>query len=299
MSTTPVRTSTARTGARPSRRRRANRLGIGQRVGAVLVWLLVAFNIAVLGWLVLSSLKTTRAIFDNPWSLPTGLELGNYARAWTDSKFGAAAINTIIVVVVAGGLIVGLAAPAAYSLARGATRVGPAVTAILAVGMGIPFQVIMIPLFVMLQRLNLVNSLAGLILIYVATSLPFTVILLTGFFRTLPSEMEEAAALDGAGVLRTFITIMLPLVRSGLITAFLLNVIGLWNETFIALIFLQSAQNQTLSLALLGFMQRQQYNGADWGGLFAGVCILVLPTLLLYMWLGRRIVEGLTLGAGK
>ncbi len=99
--------------------------------------------------------------------------------------------------------------------------------------------------------------------------------------------------------MRTFVTIMLPLVRSGLITAFLLNVIGLWNETFIALIFLQSANNQTLSLALLGFMQRQQYNGADWGGLFAGVCILVVPTLLLYMWLGRRIVEGLTLGAGK
>ena len=304
MTATSVKPSTPsgparRRGALSRRPRRVNRLGVGQRFGAALVWLLVAFNIAVLLWLVMSSLKTTRAIFDNPWSMPTTLELGNYARAWTDSKFGAAAINTVVVVLLSGGFIVAFAAPAAYALARGASRVGPAATALLAVGMGIPFQVIMIPLFVMLQRLNLVNSLAGLILVYVATSLPFTVILLTGFFRTLPSEMEEAAALDGAGVMRTFVTIMLPLVRSGLITAFLLNVIGLWNETFIALIFLQSANNQTLSLALLGFMQRQQYNGADWGGLFAGVCILVVPTLLLYMWLGRRIVEGLTLGAGK
>jgi N-acetylglucosamine transport system permease protein len=302
VTTIPLKTTgPASTSAPPRRRRgrRASRLGLGQRLGAVLVWLVVAFNVALLVWLVASSLKTTRAIFDNPWSLPTDLELGNYARAWSDSKFGAAAINTVAVVVVAGLLIVGFAAPAAYALARGAARVGQAVTALLAVGMGIPFQVIMIPLFVMIQRLNLVNSLTGLVLIYVATSLPFTVILLTGFFRTLPSEMEEAAALDGAGVIRTFVTIMLPLVRSGLITAFLLNVIGLWNETFIALIFLQSAEKQTLSLALLGFMQRQQYNGADWGGLFAGVCILILPTLLLYVWLGRRIVEGLTLGAGK
>lgn len=288
-------------GPRLSRRGpgRVRRTGAGQRVGAMLVWLIVAFDVALLLWLVASSLKSTRAIFDNPWSIPTHLNFGNYQRAWSESRFGAAALNTVFVVVTASVLIVVLAAPAAYALARGAARSGQLVTAVLAVGMGIPFQVILIPLFVMLQHLHLVNSFNGLILVYVATSLPFTVILLTGFFRTLPSEMEEAAALDGAGVIRTFATIMLPLVRSGLITAFLLNAIGLWNETFIALIFLQSAGKQTLSLALLGFMQRQQYNGADWGGLFAGVCILVLPTLLVYIWLGRRIIEGLTLGAGK
>jgi len=146
----------------------------------------VAFNMAVLLWLVMSSLKTTRAIFDNPWSMPTTLARARELRPrWTDSKFGAAAINTVVVVLLSGGFIVAFAAPAAYALARGASRVGPAATALLAVGMGIPFQVIMIPLFVMLQRLNLVNSLAGLILVYVATSLPFTVILLTGFFRLL------------------------------------------------------------------------------------------------------------------
>lgn len=285
----------------PSRRRagKVRRTGIGQRIGAGLVWLVVALDVALLLWLVTSSLKTTRAIFDNPWSIPIHLDFENYTRAWNESRFGAAALNTVFVVVAAAVLIVVLAAPAAYALARGAARSGQLVTALLAVGMGIPFQVILIPLFVLLQHLQLVNSLNGLILVYVATSLPFTVILLTGFFRTLPSSMEEAAALDGAGVLRTFVTIMLPLVRSGLITAFLLNAIGLWNETFIALTFLQSADKQTLSLALLGFMQRQQYNGADWGGLFAGICILVLPTLLLYIWLGRRLIEGLTLGAGK
>lgn len=288
----------AATGRRP-RRRRIRQLGPGQRVAAALVWIVVALNILVLLWLAMSSLKSTRAIFDNPWALPDQLELGNYSRAWGESRFGAAALNTLLVVVTSSLLIVGLAAPAAYALARGASRASGTVTVILAVGMGIPFQVILIPLFVFLQRFGLTNSFGGLILVYVGTSLPFTVILLSGFFRGLSSEMEEAAALDGAGVVRTFWSVMLPLVRSGMITALMLNMIGLWNETFIALVLLQNADKQTLSLALLGFMQRQQYNGADWGGLFAGVCILILPTLVVYMWLSRRIIEGLTLGSGK
>lgn len=284
---------------RPRRRRGSLRLSPLQRVGALLVWLVVAGNVAILLWLAVSSLKSTRAIFDNPWSLPSQLEWGNYARAWSESRFGAAALNTLLVVGVASVLIVALAAPAAYAIARGGHRAGGAVTAALAIGMGIPFQVIVIPLFVLLQRVGLTNSFAGLVLVYVGTSLPFTVILLIGFFRGLSSEMEEAAALDGAGAWRTFVLVMLPLVRSGLITALMLNLIGLWNETFIALVLLQSSEKQTLSLALLGFMQRQQYNGADWGGLFAGVCILVLPTLLAYAWLSRRVIEGLTLGSGK
>ncbi len=283
----------------PRRRPRRIRTSAGQRVGAALVWILVGLNLLVIAWLVMSSLKSTREIFDNPWAVPSTLDWGNYARAWSQSRFGAAALNTLLVVAAASVLIVALAAPAAYALARGASRASGAVTIVLAVGMGIPFQVILIPLFVFLQRIGLTNSFGGLILVYVGTSLPFTVILLSGFFRSLAAEMEEAAALDGAGVVRTFFSIMLPLVRSGLITALMLNLIGLWNETFIALVLLQNADKQTLSLALLGFMQRQQYNGADWGGLFAGVCILILPTLLVYVWLSRRIIEGLTLGSGK
>ncbi|TMR31855.1 carbohydrate ABC transporter permease [Nonomuraea zeae] len=154
-------------------------------------------------------------------------------------------------------------------------------------------------LFVLMERLSPVNSLFGLFLLYVAVSLPFTVFLLTGYFASLPGELEEAAAIDGASRLPTFWTIMLPLARSGLITAFTLNAIGLWNEAFLALVFVQSTDKQTLPLALLGFLAKQQYSGADYGVLFAGVVIIVLPMLLLYVWLGRRIIEGMTLGAGK
>jgi multiple sugar transport system permease protein/N-acetylglucosamine transport system permease protein len=111
--------------------------------------------------------------------------------------------------------------------------------------------------------------------------------------------MEEAASLDGAGPVRTFTSIMLPLARSGIVTLLILNVISHWGETIIALVFLQSTELETLPLALLKFLQRLQYTGADWGQLFAGVAIVIGPVLLLYLWLGRRIIEGLTLGADR
>ena len=151
----------------------------------------------------------------------------------------------------------------------------------------------------MLAPVGLVNNLFGLLLIYVGTSLPFAVFFLTGFFRTLPLELEEAAALDGATPARTFWRIMLPLARPGIITLVVLNVIGHWGETFFALVFLQSQELQTLPLALLGYLQQMQYNGMNWGGMFAGIAVTVVPILVMYLWVGRRIIEGMTLGATK
>ncbi len=136
-------------------------------------------------------------------------------------------------------------------------------------------------------------------LVYIGVSMPFTVFLLTAFFRSLPLEMEEAAALDGTTAFGTFWRITLPLAKGGILTAFVLQVISHWNETLLALTLLQSTEKYTLPVALISFIQQQTYSGADWGGLFAGLCIVVLPMLAIYLWLGRRLTEGLTLGMGK
>lgn len=269
------------------------------RGGVGLVWLLVIFNIGVLAWMGLAALREHTAIFSDPWGLSAFGEFGNFVKAWSESGFGAATLNTVLLVAGSAVVLVAISAPAAYALARSGTRISNVMALIFALGIGVPVQVIVIPLFVMLEDIGLVNSLFGLFILYVALSLPFTVFLLTAFFGSLPEEVEEAAAIDGAGPLRTFLQISLPLARGGLITALLLNAIGLWNETFLALVFIQDTDLQTLPLALLGFMQSQQYSGSDYGALFAGVCILVLPMLVLYVWLGRRIVEGMTLGAVK
>ncbi|MFJ4621822.1 carbohydrate ABC transporter permease [Streptomyces sp. NPDC088812] len=279
--------------------RRLRRLTAGRVAGVPLVWLFAAFNVLTGLWLLLSSVKSADDIFSSPWALPDTFHWDNYARAWTGGLFGRAAANTLAVVGGTAVLTVLLAAPAAYVLSRVTTRLSGPFTLFFALGLGIPAQVVMLPLFVVMNQLQLVDSLFGLIVVYVATSLPFAVFFLTGFFTTLPVELEEAAALDGASPFRTFWQVMLPLARGGLVTVLILNVIQHWGETVFALVFVQSTDHQTLSLALLGLLQQMQYNGADWGGLFAGVAIVVLPVLAAYIWLGRRIIEGMTVGSVK
>lgn len=270
-----------------------------RRVGTALTWAIIGADIFIFLFIIFSSFKTTREIFAAPWKPPTHLHFENWASAWNGSGFGRAILNTACLVLVACVSIVTISAPAAYVLARTQSRLSGFFTVFFTVGVGIPAQVIVIPLFIMMARANLTNSLTGLYLVYTAVSLPFTVFLLTGFFRSLPEELEEAATLDGASAFRTFWQVMLPLARSGLITALILNAVGLWNETLIALVFIHDTSKYTLSLALLAFLAKIQYSGADYGALFAGIAIVVLPMVAAYVWLGRRIIEGMTLGAGK
>ncbi len=294
------RGATRPAGRRDKFRHRLRHAGWIERIGGGgLAWAFAIFNIAVAVWMVLASLKSTREIFGSPWALPTQWLWANYKTAWAVSNFGPAFLNTVLLVVGTGAATIALAAPASYVLSRVAHRLSGALTVFFAVGLGIPAQAITLPLFVLMNQLGLVDSLPGLWLLYTATSMPFTVFFLTGFFGSLPGALEEAAALDGASPWRTFWQVMLPLARSGIITALILNIIQHWGETLFALIFLQTERNQTLSLALLGFLQRMQYNDADWGVLFAGVCTVVLPVLACYVWLGRRIIEGMTLGSVK
>lgn len=272
-------------------------------VGLVVIWAFTAFNILLLYWLVTAAFKTPREIFTKPFALPRqwieqGRPFRNFVYAWNNAGFGNAFLVTVVLVAVSAVAIVAVSAPAAYALTRLGVRGSGPLTNVIAIGMGIPFQTVIIPLFIGLAKVNLTNSLFGLFLIYVALSLPFTVFLLTGFFRSLPDELEEAAAIDGASPLRTFWTIMLPLARGGLITALILNAIGLWNETLLAIVFLQENAKFTLARALFTFYNAAQYQ-SEFGGLIAGVAIVVLPMLVLYIVLARRIITGLTLGAGR
>ncbi|MFC8302754.1 carbohydrate ABC transporter permease [Specibacter sp. NPDC057265] len=268
-------------------------------VGVVLLWAVVAISIGILLWMLLQSFRDTRSILGDPWGLPDTFDFSNFVRAWTVSDFATATYNSVVTTAVSSFVCVAIAAPAAYYLARVESRLTGGLSLYFILGLGIPAQVILIPLFVMLNKVNLTDSLLGLNLIYIAMSMPFTVFLLTAFFRSLPVEMEEAAALDGATALRTFVQVTLPLAKGGILTAFVLQVVAHWNETLLALTLIQSTEKYTLPVALISFVQQQTYSGADWGGLFAGLCIVVLPMLIIYVWLGRRLTEGLTLGMGK
>ncbi|MFC5289309.1 carbohydrate ABC transporter permease [Actinokineospora guangxiensis] len=272
-------------------------------LGMLFVWLFTALNVLILYWLATAMFKTPLEIFNKPFHLPfTWFERGdpfyNLRYAWESAGFGNAFVVTVVLVAVSSVVIVLISAPAAYALTRLGVRGSNPLTSFIAIGMGIPFQTLVIPLFIGMSDLGLTNSLFGMFLVYVALSLPFTVFLLTGFFKSLPDELEEAAAIDGASPFRTFFTVMLPLARGGLITALILNAIGLWNETLLAIVFLTDNANFTLARALFTLYGAASYQ-SEYGGLIAGVAIVVLPMLVLYLLLARRIITGLTLGAGK
>lgn len=271
------------------------------------LWLWVALLVCLTLWVLGTSLKTTHDIFAHPFGLPTKPQWRNYRVAWSVSGFGKAAFNSVVVVAGSAGLMMCIATPAAYVLARDTRRSASRITTYFAVGMGIPVQALIVPFFLASNRLSsfMTDWVTGwwddrisLAMIYVVLSLPFTVFLLTIYFRSLPTELEEAAAIDGAGPVRTFLTIMLPLARHGLITALVLNIVALWNETLFVLVIIGDPEQRTLPAALLELYNTMQYT-SDWGGLFAGIVILVFPMILLYLWVGRRIVQGMTQGALK
>lgn len=299
----------ARAEARPAPRRPQPAPGtegfsVLRLLGTAIIWLFTLFNCFILYWLLVSSFKRPQEIFKEPFGLPhllfeEGKPFRNYATAFQLSGFGTAFVNTVLVVAASCVLLIIIGAPAAYALSRlGGPRLSGFLTTFLVIGIGVPFQTIVIPLYVAMSELGIANSLSGLVVVYVALSLPFTIFLLTGFFASLPDELEEAAAVDGLGPARTFLTVMLPLARGGLITCITLNAIGLWNETLLAIVLVQEDSKFTISRALFSFYKTMQYN-SDWGALMAGIAIVVLPMLILYMFLARRIIEGLTLGTGK
>ena len=164
--------------------------------------------------------------------------------------------------------------------------------------MGLPFQLVLVPLFVMLNNFKLIDTLQGLILVYVGVSIPFTVLLLTGFFKTLPVELEDAAAIDGCSDFAIFWKVMMPLGAPGLITAAIFNFISIWNEYMLAMLLINNDKLRTLPLGVMNIRYSMQYT-ADWSALFAAVVIVIIPNFLLYVLLSDRIMSGLTLGVGK
>lgn len=256
------------------------------------------FTILAIAWVVLASLKTNRDVFRTPLALPTDPQFVNYSRVWEKSNVGEGFINSVIIVGVSVAIILLVSAPASYVLSRAKFRGRGLLTMIYIAGIGVPYPLLFIPLFAMLAGIKLINTLPGLILVYVSLSIPFTVYILTGFFSSLPQELEDAAVIDGCNEFDVFRRVMLPLASPGIITAAIFNFIGLWNEFQLALIFIQDPDKRPLSLSLYALKNAMTYSG-DWAGLFAGVIIVIVPTVILFVLLSERMISGITLGSVK
>lgn len=271
-------------------------------IGKVLLHaMLIAYTILVaypMFWLLCASMKTSREIFENPWSLPSAFRLDNYVTAWVQADIGRYFINSVLVTTVSMILILLTGSMAAYALSRYLFRGRSIIHGLFISGMMFPVFLGIVPLFFLLQKLKLWDTHAGLILVYVAYSLPFTIFILTGFFKSLPYELAEAAMLDGCSQFGIFWRIMLPLAKPGLIAAAIFNFLGIWNEYPLALVILSRNELTTLPLGIANLVSVQNYR-ADWGALIAGLVIVLIPSLIVYLLSQRHITAGLTAGALK
>jgi len=256
------------------------------------------FTLFVILWIIVNSLKSNQELFKDVWALPTQLHFENYVKALFAVDMIRYFLNSLVVVLISVVVILALSAPASYILSRKQFKGSNLITMLFIAGIGIPFPLLFIPLFVILTGFAINNTLIGLGVLFVALSLPFTVYMLTGFYASLPVELEEAAIIDGASDFQVFFRVMFPLGMPGLITAAIFNFIGLWNEYQLALVFLNDPNLSTLSLGLYSLSNGMEYTG-DWVGLLAGVVLVMVPTIILYIVLSERMISGITMGAVK
>ncbi len=244
----------------------------------------------------LSAFKTTREIFQNPFGLPAVWRVENFSRVWVDARFGAYFQNSVFVTVVSVVVLVAFGAMAAYALGRFRFRGNDLLYVYFLSGLMLPIRLGIIPLFILMRNLNLLDTLWALILIYAASGLPSAIFILTGFFRALPADLDSAARIDGASEWTIFSRIMLPLVRPALVIVTVYNAIPTWNDFFFPLVFIQSDHLKTLPQGMTVFFG-QYYT--DYATLFSGLTLAALPIIALYVVLSQHFIRGLTAGAVK
>jgi raffinose/stachyose/melibiose transport system permease protein len=268
------------------------RFGGGSRSIVLIIYAVT--TLFPLYWLIISSLKDKHQIYQNPFGIPTAWHWENYSNVWKTIHMSVYFKNSVIVsfFAVAGVLLVG--SMASYALVR--MQRGAWLYSYFTIGIIIPVHAILIPSFVLLKQLHLYDSHLGLILIYVVSNLSLGIFILYGFMRGLPLDLEEAAAIDGYGRVRIFISIVLPLSKPGLATIGTLAFLNCWNEYLFAFTLIPTDRLKTLTQ---GVMSLTGQYATDYGLLCAGLIFSILPVWLMYLVFQEQIVKGMTAGAVK
>ena len=275
----------------------------------VLITLAILIIVPV-GWVFLASIKQNSEFYGNPWALPAGFYWQNFVDAWNAASMGSYMLNSVIVTALSLVLLLVIALPAAYCLSRFNFVGSKLLNTCFMAGLFINVNYIVVPIFLMLKDGDLwlknligngflLNNIFVLALVYASTALPFTIYLLSGYFATLPPDFEEAAYIDGAGYGATMIRIIFPMAQPSIITIILFNFLSFWNEYIISMTLMSSATGQkTLPVGLLNLMQAQQ-SAAEYGILYAGLVLVMLPTLILYVCVQKKLTQGMTVGGLK
>lgn len=271
--------------------------------GYLILFIWLAFTVIMIGWILLASLSTTREIFaGDVGKFVTGFHWENYKKAWTTGNVAVFTGNSLLYASVSTVLILVISAPAAYILSRYKFFTNAVIKQAFVIAMSIPVVLIILPLFGLVAKMGILKHKWSirLLIIFLNTGIkiPYTVIFLLSFFKTISSSYEEAAIMDGCSKNKAFWRIIMPLAQSGVITVSVFNFIGVWNEYFLSLIFASTTDVRPVAVGLFSMINSMKYSG-DWAGLFASVILVFLPTFILYIILSNRILEGITQGGVK
>ena len=273
--------------------------------------LTLAISIIVpVAWVFMASIKENSEFYGNPWAKPAGFYIQNFADAWGKARMGEYMLNSVLVTALALLILLVVALPAAYVLSRFEFKGRKLLNVLFMGGLFINVNYIVVPIFLMLVDGDkflqgmvgsgfLLNNIFVLALVYASTALPFTIYLLSGYFSTLAHDYEEAAYIDGAGYGKTMIEIIFPMAQPSIITVILFNFLSFWNEYIIAMTLLSDPKGgKTLPVGLMQLTQAQQ-SAAQYGQLYAGLVLVMLPTLILYICVQKKLTQGMTLGGLK
>jgi len=286
------------------------KLSAGKLFIYIILMLLTISVVIPVAWVFMASIKTNNEFYVNPWKLPETFYFQNFVDAWSSARMGEYMINSVIVTVLALAILLVVALPAAYCLSRFKFRLRKILNILFMGGLFINVNYIVVPIFLMFVDADkalkswglapfFLNNIYVLALVYASTALPFTIYLLSGYFVTLPKTYEEAAYIDGCGYFKTMVKIILPMAKPSIITVILFNFLAFWNEYIIAITMLTDPKGKkTLPVGLMNLMKAQNA-AAQYGRMYAGLVLVMLPTIILYILLQKKLTQGMTLGGLK
>lgn len=265
----------------------------------VVYGLLIAFSLTCvypLIWLFINSVKNNTELFDNPWLPGETMQFANYAKAWVGGKIGTGFLNSVFVSAVSVIVTIIVGSMSAFAIKRLKWKLSGLVLGLFLLGVMIPIHSTLIPLFILFKNVGFADKYIALILPYVAFALPTSVFILTGFMGSFPKDIEEAAVMDGCSMAGVFWRMIMPLSKSAIATITIFNFVSMWNELMFAMIFISDPLKMTLPVSLTRF--KGQYS-TDWTVQLAATMIMVLPSIVIYMFLNDKIIESMTVGAVK
>ncbi|WP_019912097.1 carbohydrate ABC transporter permease [Paenibacillus sp. HW567] len=269
---------------------------LSSRVKSVLLYLLLLAFLTPFLLIVMNSFKTTQQFFENPLSLPATIKFDNYASAFKDMDFLQGFVNSLIITAIAVFIIIIFSAMTGYLFVRYKWKLNAFLFFLMLASMALPFQVLMIPLVMLYGNMDLLNNKMTLLFMYLGFGVPFGVFTFHGFIKGIPYELEESAFIEGSSRLRTFFSVVLPLLKPVFVTLLVLDVLWIWNDYLLPSLVLLSSDQKTLPLSTYAFFSSYS---VDYAPLMAGLIMTIIPVLVIYLFLQKQIIQGITEGALK